>query len=501
MGEQLVIRGVPTRIAMDAWWFTDDANTQDGDTAQTRPDAARLPPPALGALAGLTVLADLLFWDTDLGVSVALYALALSACMLALKPGGVTRREALIAMSAVVACALPVVELVQPLSLLFCGAGVAGVLVWVTLGPSPKLTQTIDMIVDLTFIGPFRLPMEAAQDLRRATSDVDIPALARATALPLVIGVLFIGLFTVANPLLETALKRVASFNPLSPDQIIRPLFWVIGACLVWPILQAHARWTNRPHTSVAFTWPSTMFINASSVRSSLILFNVLFAVQTLSDVGVLTGGVTLPEGMTYAEYAHRGAYPLLVTAVLSGLFAIATHRMVVGNALLRGLMFVWLGQTLFLVITAAIRLGAYVEAYSLTHMRIAAFIWMALIFTGLVLILVQLIQDRSFGWLLKTNLIVATGTLYLCCFMNFAYLITDYNMTHTPPDELDLAYLCALGEQVIPAMMDYGQITDQTACGHDYLPALRFDPIETWQEWGFRRWRLQRYLTAYHDL
>ena len=46
----------------------------------------------------------------------------------------------------------------------------------------------------------------------------------------------------------------------------------------------------------------------------SLILFNALFALQTVLDLTYLWGGASLPDGMSHAEYAHRGAYPLIAT-------------------------------------------------------------------------------------------------------------------------------------------------------------------------------------------
>jgi hypothetical protein len=214
-----------------------------------------------------------------------------------------------------------------------------------------------------------------------------------------------------------------------------------------------------------------------------------------------LSGGFTLPEGIDYATYAHRGAYPLLVTALISGVFALATYRFIADSRLMRVLMYVWLGQTMFLVLTAALRLGLYVQAYTLTYLRITAFIWMALVFVALILIVVRMVQDRPAAWLVQWNTVATVLTLYLCCFVNFAYVITTYNMANRSPAMLDLEYLCGLGEQVIPAMMDYGQITDQTACGRGGRPVIRFEPIEDWQEWGFRRWRLQSYLETYHDL
>lgn len=513
MDAQLVIRGLPERLAKDAWWFLDEVHQTpqaSGKAEATANIAApqgnlfltgRMSPKAIGALVVMILLADQLFWQTQLGISVAVYTFALAACMLALKPGGVTRKEAALAMAFVAVCVLPVVELVQPLSLLFCAVAIIGVLAWITTGTYPKLLQTTKTLIEVWFIGPFLLPIEAATDLRASTSRFDARAALRATALPLGIGGLFLVLFASANPLIEAGLDGAFDSELVSAEQFSRGVFWVIGACLLWPYLTASSRFTALTHKPTGISLPLTGLVNASSVRTSLILFNVMFAVQTVSDIGVLSGGMTLPEGMTYASYAHRGAYPLLITALLSGAFAVMIRPMVAQSALLRGLMYLWLGQTLFLVLTAAVRLGLYVEAYTLTYLRVAGFIWMGLIFVGIVLIIVQLAQARPTAWLLRGNGIAVAATLYACCFINFVYLITDYNMSHTAPEQLDLDYLCNLGEQVIPAMMEFGEITDDTACGRGGLPALQFGPIADWQEWGFRRWRLQRYLETYHDL
>ena len=63
--------------------------------------------------------------------------------------------------------------------------------------------------------------------------------------------------------------------------------------------------------------------MNETSVRNALLMFNVMFALQTGLDLAIVSGGAALPEGLSYASYAHRGAYPLVVTALLAGVFAI----------------------------------------------------------------------------------------------------------------------------------------------------------------------------------
>ena len=68
-------------------------------------------------------------------------------------------------------------------------------------------------------------------------------------------------------------------------------------------------------------------FFGFTTILRSLILFNLLFAVQTALDVIYLWGNAKLPDDITYASYAHRGAYPLILTALLAAGFVLAAMR------------------------------------------------------------------------------------------------------------------------------------------------------------------------------
>ncbi len=120
--------------------------------------------------------------------------------------------------------------------------------------------------------------------------------------------------------------------------------------------------------------------------------------------------------------------------------------------------MLVWIGQNILLVISSIFRLDLYVAAFSLTYLRLAAFIWMGLVAAGLLLILIQILTRKS-------NLLAGHGqrralalVLYGCCFINAPRIIAAYNVAHcreaggTGPN-LDLKYLLSLGPQVLPAL------------------------------------------------
>ena len=222
----------------------------------------------------------------------------------------------------------------------------------------------------------------------------------------------------------------------------------------------------------------------------ALFTFNGLFVLQSGLDATYLWGGLSLPEGMTHAAYAHRGAYPLLVTALLAGLFALLAQPHMVGRRHLRWLLLFWIGQNVLLVASSALRLDLYVEAYGLTRLRFAAFLWMGLVAAGLGLMLVQLQLGKSTGWLTARALLMGIATLYVVCFVNVAGVVAAHNLSRQDIP-LDAYYLCELGEGAVPAIRAHDAAGSTPLC----LATLEINEPQDWREWGYRNARLRRSL------
>lgn len=501
MSNKLVIREVPDSIRLDAWWL--GAETNASDTPRPPPvvpvkQIRSRSPSVLPVLLVLVLIADLLFWGHGLGVSIAIFALSVSAAILGLRTKVVARRQWLFWAVFEIFCNLPVIEFIQPLSLMFTFFGLAAIAVWAAHGRIVQWWHALWFMFRASTVGAVVLPVSVAQEARGMRPGAEFKRHARALILPAAVGLVFLALLTAANPILEQLIEGLASLEFLTPDQIIRAIFWFLVASFVWPYLNLNGAWVGQVPPVFKFESKGSSTVgsvfNADSVRNSLFLFNAMFLVQTVLDVGVLSGGTTLPDGVTYAKYAHRGAYPLAATALLAGLFAIASHKLISHSKILRGLLYLWLAQTMFLVLTAVFRLSLYVDTYSLTYLRVRALIWMGLVFVGLVLTLVKIGRDLNVGWLIRSNLISLGVTLYTCCFVNFAYVIADYNHSRwADSGRFDVSYLCRLGEQALPVILEMERLGNNTTCG-DYLRP-RLDHISDWQEWGFRRWRLHVYL------
>ncbi|KIC17238.1 DUF4153 domain-containing protein [Leisingera sp. ANG-DT] len=503
MRQELVIHGVPDSIRLDGWWL----ETADGppQAPHRRPRdggpliAALRIRHAIPLLAALVAVADWLFWEQPAGISVAVFALILSAAVMAMKPRRPTAREWAGAAGFAVLSNLPAAIELQFLSVLFSLGGLVCLVVWAVYGQAASERLALRTALRLPTIGATLL----LRDAFRAMPATDLSSGARrqaaAMALPLLMGAVFLMLLAAANPVLEEVLAELDPARLFELEFWLRLLFWTVMAALLWPCLNLSGTWLGSaaPPVSVQKAGPSraAFLINPVSVRNSLVLFNLLFLVQTVMDLGILTGGVSLPEGMSYASYAHRGSYPLVVTALLAGVFTLVTRSMTGADRTLRALVYLWLAQNMFLVLTAAIRLHHYVGAYALTYLRIAAFIWMALVLAGLVLTVMQIRRGHGNAWLLRRCFAALLGTLYICGFVNFAEVIARYNLTHgSTLVKQDTYYICSLGAGAYPTVHAFETETGQQVCGSAMHYDLYKTAITNWREWGFRRWRIQAY-------
>jgi Domain of unknown function (DUF4173) len=392
-----------------------------------------------------------------------------------LSPGQARLRPALLLAVAV----LPVIDYVQALSLAILGAGLVGSVLWASGGTEALGRRAARLMSDLWLRG-ISDGIDLGMELSRTDIVRDHRRHLRSWAFPLGGALVLLALLIEANPVLGDIAFRLSRLD-IGIETVGRFLFWTGTALLIWPMIAP-----LRAPGDVSTGLPRLRGPSAMSVARGLVVFNAILGVQTLMDAAYLWGGAALPEGMTAAEYAHRGAYPLLATAVLAGTFALAARPFAAENRWLRGLLLLWLAQNLALVLSALLRLELYVDAFGLTYLRVHAAIWMVLVAAGLGLTAWQIWRSLPNRWLLVWSVGLGAGTLYLCAFVNFASLIAAENLSR--PDRLDAVYVCALGPMAA---------ADVAGSGLDLPCSTGLPQIEDWRDWGFRAWRVNRYLEA----
>ncbi len=483
-----LVRGVPASIQQDSWWM-DGLIQHHPRKIQTEPDLTRfkrLERPVI--LIALIALADVLMWGVAPSLSLALFGMVLLGAALVLNRG---RGWGGLIVAGVMS--LPLIEQIQTLSVVFWLAGMLVGGVWIARGGWHGLREMSLAALRFLVFGPIASVLDGTRLISQHKPLDPLPGrltrLGLGWALPLGLGLIFLGLLMEANPVAQIWLERASEVNLPDPA---RAAFWAGVALLIWPFLRLAAlRQRLIPAVRAGLIGPRQVpaILNPDAVRRSLILFNLIFAVQTGMDLTYLWGGATLPEGMSHAAYAHRGAYPLLFTALLAGAFALIARPFTSLDPLLRAALMFWLMQTVLLVVSSLLRLDLYIEVYGLTRLRMAAGIWMVVVATGLSLTLWQVLHHHTAAWLLKRCVILGLATVYLAMFVSFDRTIARYNLTHEVP--LDHHYLCTLGSAALPEIRSHAP----DMC--DHYTQMRAPLAADWREWGFRDWRVLRSLAA----
>lgn len=318
----------------------------------------------------------------------------------------------------------------------------------------------------------------------------------------------FLILFSIANPMIGVLFDRISFDLLLRLFDLDRIGLWIGVGILIRVLLRPRLQHIAVRHHRIPTV--DTLFAEAPLLRS-LVLFNLVFALQTGLDLTYLWGGAELPANMSHAQYVHRGAYPLIVTALLAALFVLATMRP--GGAggrswLVRGLVYLWIAQNVLLCLSAMLRLDLYVEVYSLTELRLAAGIWMGLVAIGLLLILLRIRFNLSSAWLVSLCSMALAAVLFVCAFADLPAFIARFNVEHSREISgkglpLDLAYISELGPSAVPALDTYITVMEAQAGPQLDLAAgirsrLAFTALRRpgdWRSWTFRKARQTAYI------
>lgn len=417
----------------------------------------------------LVMLGDILFFQHGLFAGgIGLFGLAMLAAVAAAVPAVTRQRSALAAL---------VMAGIYAVAMIYSASFLAWLMFWIAAGTAilmPRAgrfddawrwTQRLLFHGTLALAGPVKdfIRWVRARGERRLQTGL-LRRIVPVLVLPLIGTAIFAVLFSAANPVIE---EWLSSVNPprLDADTIPRMFFWAFLGWLAWGLLRPHlpsrvfAPFEGRGDLAI----PG---VSTASVLLSLACFNALFLIQNAMDAAWLWVGVSLPEQFTLAEYAHRGAYPLIATALLAALFVLIALRPGSSTAampLIRWLVGLWIVQNVFLVFNAALRTFNYVDAYSLTELRIAALLWMALVALGLVLVLWRMLADKSTVWLINTNMAALSLVLSAVCFVDLGAVASQWNVRHAREVDgdgagIDLCYLNRMGGSALLSLIELEQ-------------------------------------------
>ena len=195
----------------------------------------------------------------------------------------------------------------------------------------------------------------------------------------------------------------------------------------------------------------------AAFVTPVLLIYVLFFVSQWNYYVSAFTH--TLPEGLTYAQYAREGFFQLCIVSVFNAVLLIVLQTFMRRTPGERGLLRrTYAGIislfTLILIATALSKMILYIDAYGMTRSRVLA-TWMILLLA--VAFILSLIHVFCKKFPLAIGIFITCALFLLILFLpNIDGMIADYNVDAYLSGNLtsvDVDSLCDLDLSAVPAL------------------------------------------------
>jgi len=228
--------GLPRALVLDGWWMSADAQFDDPkDRVSGQSKFGQRARWRILLLLALLALADVLFFQQAVGISLVVFAIAVfAASVLEARQQRVHWPAAVLLGLSV----LPVIEYVQFFSVVFLIFGLGVSVVWQRLGRD----QTLDAVMYGAKRLMLFLPVGAVQSIddwiQAPSGEVDMSQffrnLLRNWAFPVGGGLLILSLLMMANPVLERLISNMVDVDLDLQRFVYRVLFWLgaVVACV-----------------------------------------------------------------------------------------------------------------------------------------------------------------------------------------------------------------------------------------------------------------------------
>jgi hypothetical protein len=333
---------------------------------------------------------------------------------------------------------------------------------------------------------------------------------------PLVIALLFFGLYRIANPTYDLLTENI-NFSFISPEWVF---FTFVGLLLLYgffyhqkiPVLfekdlKAENKIDQYAEPGRVEKLVGLITENTSGIVLLAMLNFILLSVNVV-DINYLYLKAELPEGISYSEYVHEGIGALIMSIVLAIGIILFYFRGRLNfyekNGPIKWLALLWVAQNALLVTSTAFRNQQYIEAFSLTYKRIGVYVYLLLTLIGLIITIVKIVRIRSNWFMVRTTGWSFYAVLVLSCTFSWNIVIAEFNIDRALRENkpLDRGYLLSLGDNMLPYLVKYQRQVERNAVDEEVFD-LQWEIDEFIHEWKATSWKSWSYEKSkvYHEL
>lgn len=319
-------------------------------------------------------------------------------------------------------------------------------------------------------------------------------------ALPFLL--IVIPLLITSDLVLENMATNVLEGIELSGEWFFRGIFVLFLASYVYTQVSKKILRKVEGANPTAFSDALVNGDHSIVLTTFLIMINLVYGFYVYIQVRYLfLQGGTLPEDLTYAEYAREGFFQLLAVAIINVLLILTVQwlskKKLMREVVLKNLTLV---MTLVMTISSFYRMHLYEDTYGYTSIRLLVFMFLIFMMLFMVLLVSYIATEKR----LMIGVIVGFMMVY---FMGSAWFNVDGFVAtrnierYEDTGEIDVSYLLTLSadakDTVVPFLkanpdLEYDTNRVEYAVGGEEKDK---DPVDslwddefTWQEWNLQK-------------
>lgn len=242
------------------------------------------------------------------------------------------------------------------------------------------------------------------------------------------------------------------------------------------------------------------------TVLTVFIIINLVYLLFTVIQFSYLYGSETaLPNGFTYAEYARRGFFELLLVTIINFTLLIAATLFTKKETQIKGILKA--AYTLLVLFTfnmlfsSNFKMSLYESAFGYTYLRIFVHFFLLLLFILFVIVLAGIWINKI--PVAKLSIILALLMYLFINFVNVDSIIINKNIErYNATGKIDVNFFSSLSYDVVPQVIKFAQ--DNTSNASISNKILDYSTIKKkalnkdtkWFEFNYSKFRAKKVLS-----
>lgn len=309
----------------------------------------------------------------------------------------------------------------------------------------------------------------------------------------LLFGILFLfvvlPLLASADLVFGTIVRDITSYiiNPFEGEWYVYVISTAIGTLLFYGLLNTVSMKQGK---TIEVVKEKKEAISAITMTWLIAAIYILFC--GIQIIYLFAGKIfELPEGITYAEYAHQGFFQLLFVALINIGMVLLLLDKVLNHKYLRFSLTLISFCTFIMLASAVYRMILYISVYHFSFLRILV-LWFLALLTAIMAGVVYYIYHKDF-WINRFLFFVTLIFYLIFAFMKPDYVVAKYNITHMGKiSSSDMYYLTHLSLDAVVVLSDIKE--DQMNEGTKEMLNNYYKRIDNDYENGVRYFNLSRY-------